>query len=167
MSYVRTRRRRQHGARITADCTKLSDGRTAMKNTDAVFVRRSAGRGEGKERPGSRQTGFFRRIFAWFLPRTTVHVGYARLPAKMPSLSMEKCLKTCDMTAVLLTFGRRGLVPFFPWASYAAPPGGWRAQRQPPALFESIGAQHTVPGRFSCRRRVRSVLYKCNHRINM
>lgn len=34
---------RQHGARCTADYLKLAVGRTAMKNTDAVFVRRRTG----------------------------------------------------------------------------------------------------------------------------
>lgn len=67
MSYARTERRRQHGARSTADCTKLSDGRTAMKNTDAVFVRRRAGRG-GHRTAGKRADGVFptdfRLVFA-------------------------------------------------------------------------------------------------------
>lgn len=62
MSYVRTGRRRQHGARSTADCTKLSDGRTAMKNTDAVFVRRRAGRG-GQRTAGGPTDGVFSADF--------------------------------------------------------------------------------------------------------
>lgn len=37
------RLRRQHGAHDTTDYLKLADSRTAMKNTDAVFVRRGMG----------------------------------------------------------------------------------------------------------------------------
>lgn len=37
------RLRQLHGAHDTTDYLKLADGQTAMKNTDAVFVRRGMG----------------------------------------------------------------------------------------------------------------------------
>jgi len=37
------RLRQLHGAHDTTDYLKLADDRTAMKNTDAVFVRRGMG----------------------------------------------------------------------------------------------------------------------------
>lgn len=49
---------RRHRARDTANSSKLTDGRTAMKNTDAVFVRHRTGAKDAEQINGFFFNGF-------------------------------------------------------------------------------------------------------------
>lgn len=76
------RLRRRHGTRSTADCLKLSDGQTAMKNTDGVFVRRA--RRTGAKDADKPVNEYFWRIFAEFSHDRELHKLLSSLLTKIP-----------------------------------------------------------------------------------
>lgn len=129
------RLRRQHGAHDTTDYLKLADSRTAMKNTDAVFVRRGM---------GAKNAGWAAEVLVRFENRFHRNLAQGEVEHIDSEKLIKKIGKPTKTSKKLWNCSRevRGLVPFFPWASYVALPSGRRTQRQPPALFESIGNQN-------------------------
>jgi len=106
-----------------------------MKNTDAVFVRRGM---------GAKDTGWVNEFLVGICYRFRRNLAYDdvnQFDGKKFKKKIEKHTKTSKIRRYC-SRSFRGLVPFFPWASYVALPSGRRAQRQPPALFESSGNQN-------------------------
>lgn len=79
---------RRHRARDSTDYLELADGRTAMKNTDAVFVRRRMGAKDAKP-----VDGCFGQISVWFSTGSIFGRILARWRWKIAGKKFGNCRK--------------------------------------------------------------------------